>query len=180
MLATRFSGLCDPAMHQRGSSSSTGVWEPRGGGITGPRSPTGDVVAEVPDADVAHPPPARSMPPRAALPGWRATPARKRSEILRRWFTLMTEHAEQLALLISLENGKSLPDARGEVGYAAEFFRWLCRGGRSGFRASFARPPRASHNTLVSIMKNPRNRASTCLNNPLRTCPSTAEKDTTG
>ncbi len=55
---------------------------------------------------------------------WRETPPRKRSEILRRCFELMMERAETLATLISLENGKALRDARGEVAYAAEFFRW--------------------------------------------------------
>ena len=60
----------------------------------------------------------------AAAPGWRNTPPRQRSEILRRCFVLMTERHEELATLISLENGKSLTDARGEVTYAAEFFRW--------------------------------------------------------
>ncbi|MBX3584836.1 MAG: NAD-dependent succinate-semialdehyde dehydrogenase [Rhizobiaceae bacterium] len=60
----------------------------------------------------------------AAAPAWAATAPRKRSEILRRCFELMTERAEMLAKLISLENGKALRDARGEVAYAAEFFRW--------------------------------------------------------
>jgi succinate-semialdehyde dehydrogenase/glutarate-semialdehyde dehydrogenase len=59
-----------------------------------------------------------------ALPGWAARPPRERSEILRRAYELMVERAEQLATLIVLENGKTLADARGEVGYAAEFFRW--------------------------------------------------------
>lgn len=60
-----------------------------------------------------------------ALASWRATPPRRRSEVLRRAFELMTERREQLALLISAENGKALPDARAEVSYAAEFFRWF-------------------------------------------------------
>ncbi len=60
----------------------------------------------------------------AALPQWAATPPRRRAEILRRCFELMTERSEQIAHLISLENGKALADARGEVAYAAEFFRW--------------------------------------------------------
>ena len=60
----------------------------------------------------------------AAFPAWSATAPRRRAEILRRCFELMTERGEQLARLISLENGKALPDARGEVAYAAEFFRW--------------------------------------------------------
>jgi len=60
-----------------------------------------------------------------AAPGWASTAPRKRSEILRRCFELITRDAEQLAELISLENGKALADARGEVAYAAEFFRWF-------------------------------------------------------
>ncbi|MER5769487.1 NAD-dependent succinate-semialdehyde dehydrogenase [Streptomyces sp. NPDC001985] len=59
-----------------------------------------------------------------ALPGWAATPARQRSAVLRRAYELMTERADLLATLITAENGKALPDARAEVAYAAEFFRW--------------------------------------------------------
>ncbi|MFF8958125.1 NAD-dependent succinate-semialdehyde dehydrogenase [Streptomyces sp. NPDC014894] len=59
-----------------------------------------------------------------ALPGWAATPARERSAVLRRAYELMTERADYFATLISAENGKALTDARAEVGYAAEFFRW--------------------------------------------------------
>jgi len=60
----------------------------------------------------------------AALPGWAATPPRKRAEILRKAFELMADRTEQFARLMSAENGKSLRDARGEAVYAAEFFRW--------------------------------------------------------
>jgi succinate-semialdehyde dehydrogenase/glutarate-semialdehyde dehydrogenase len=60
----------------------------------------------------------------AALPGWAVTPPRKRGEILRRAYELMIERAEPLARLMVLENGKALPDARAEITYAAEFFRW--------------------------------------------------------
>jgi succinate-semialdehyde dehydrogenase / glutarate-semialdehyde dehydrogenase len=59
-----------------------------------------------------------------ALPGWAATPPRVRAEALRRTYELMTANTESLARLMSLENGKSLRDARGEATYAAEFFRW--------------------------------------------------------
>ncbi|MGW1149358.1 aldehyde dehydrogenase family protein, partial [Streptomyces sp. NPDC002454] len=59
-----------------------------------------------------------------ALPGWAATPARERSTVLRRAYELMTERADYFATLISAENGKTLTDARAEVAYAAEFFRW--------------------------------------------------------
>ena len=60
----------------------------------------------------------------AALPGWAATPPRQRAEVLRRAWQLMTDRAEPLARLMSAENGKALRDSRGEVTYAAEFFRW--------------------------------------------------------
>jgi succinate-semialdehyde dehydrogenase/glutarate-semialdehyde dehydrogenase len=50
----------------------------------------------------------------AALPGWAATPPRQRGECLRRAFELMTGRAEALARLMTLENGKALPDARGK------------------------------------------------------------------
>jgi succinate-semialdehyde dehydrogenase/glutarate-semialdehyde dehydrogenase len=60
-----------------------------------------------------------------AQPSWAATAPRQRAEILRRAFELMTAESEYLAHLISRENGKVLADARAEVAYAAEFFRWF-------------------------------------------------------
>lgn len=61
----------------------------------------------------------------AASASWASTAPRKRGEILRRCWELMMREADELAWLISLENGKTLKDARGEVAYAAEFFRWF-------------------------------------------------------
>jgi succinate-semialdehyde dehydrogenase / glutarate-semialdehyde dehydrogenase len=60
----------------------------------------------------------------SAAEAWAATSPRERAEILRRAWELMTEQADDLARLVTLENGKALTDARGEVAYAAEFFRW--------------------------------------------------------
>ncbi len=56
---------------------------------------------------------------------WARTAPRERAEVLRKTFELMIERKEDLAFLMSLEMGKSLTDARGEVVYAAEFFRWF-------------------------------------------------------
>ena len=61
----------------------------------------------------------------AALPSWRTTAPRVRAEILRRAFELMTAEHDTLARLIVRENGKVLADAKAEVTYAAEFFRWF-------------------------------------------------------
>ncbi|HWM46114.1 MAG TPA: NAD-dependent succinate-semialdehyde dehydrogenase [Xanthobacteraceae bacterium] len=59
-----------------------------------------------------------------AFEGWAARKPRERGEILRKAFELIMRDAERFAKLITLENGKALPDSRGEVAYAAEFFRW--------------------------------------------------------
>jgi succinate-semialdehyde dehydrogenase/glutarate-semialdehyde dehydrogenase len=81
------------------------------------------VITDIADADVEDGLAAVDAAA-AALPEWAATPPRRRAEVLSRCFDLMTERSEQIAHLISLENGKALADARGEVAYAAEFFRW--------------------------------------------------------
>jgi succinate-semialdehyde dehydrogenase / glutarate-semialdehyde dehydrogenase len=85
---------------------------------------TGEVIAAVADASVDDGLAAVGAAA-GALPGWTATPPRQRAEALRRTFELMTERTEELARLIVRENGKALADARGEVTYAAEFFRWF-------------------------------------------------------
>ena len=85
---------------------------------------TGAVIAVVADGSVEDGLAAVSAA-HEALPGWAATAPRQRAEVLRRTFDLMTERTEELARLIVRENGKALPDARGEVTYAAEFFRWF-------------------------------------------------------
>ncbi|MCB1742120.1 MAG: aldehyde dehydrogenase family protein, partial [Gammaproteobacteria bacterium] len=55
----------------------------------------------------------------AALPEWRARPAKQRAQLLRRWFDLMMAHQEDLARLMTLEQGKPLAESRGEIAYAA-------------------------------------------------------------
>ena len=56
---------------------------------------------------------------------WRRLTAKRRGEVLRRWYELMVEHREDIATLITLEEGKPLEEARGEVDYAAAFVRWF-------------------------------------------------------
>ncbi|WP_219416936.1 NAD-dependent succinate-semialdehyde dehydrogenase [Pseudonocardia nigra] len=85
---------------------------------------TGESIAAVADAGTPEAVAAVDSAA-AALPGWAATPARTRGEALRRAYELMVADTERLAALIAWENGKALPDARAEVAYAAEFFRWF-------------------------------------------------------
>ena len=84
---------------------------------------TGQVLASVADGTVEDAIAAVDAAEDAAA-DWAAAAPRVRSEILRRAFELMTARSDEIAHLIALENGKALVDARGEVGYAAEFFRW--------------------------------------------------------
>ena len=84
----------------------------------------GSVIAEVSMASDAQCDAAIAAADAAAVE-WAKTAPRFRSEILRKAFEIMTSEIEAIATLISRENGKAMPDARGEAGYAAEFFRWF-------------------------------------------------------
>ena len=85
---------------------------------------TGKELAQVADASPADAKRAADAAA-AAQPGWAATPPRVRGEILRRAYEIVVSRTEELALLMTLEMGKPLEQARGEVAYAAEFFRWF-------------------------------------------------------
>jgi len=103
-----------------------GEWRPAASGdrfeVVDPG--TEAVIASVADAGVDD---ARAAAAAAAdaQPGWAATAPRERAEVLRRSWELLTERADDLARLITLENGKVLAEAKGEITYAAEFFRWF-------------------------------------------------------
>lgn len=85
---------------------------------------TGEELTTVPDLGVAD---ARIAIEAAntALPGWRERTAGERSAILRRWYELMMENLEDLAVLMTTEQGKPLTESRGEVRYGASFVEWF-------------------------------------------------------
>jgi len=103
-----------------------GQWRPAESGATFPvEDPsTRRVLAEVADASPADGMQALEAASEAQ-PAWAAVPPRERSDILRRAYDLLLERQEDLALLMTLEMGKPLAEARGEVAYAADFFRWF-------------------------------------------------------
>ncbi|WP_250004161.1 NAD-dependent succinate-semialdehyde dehydrogenase [Actinoplanes sp. M2I2] len=109
---------------------------------------TGDVLASVADGGESDAIAAVDAAA-AAGPAWAATPPRVRGEALRRAWELMTERADELAKLISLENGKALVDAKGEVTYAAEFFRWFAEEAVRG-AGEFATAPSGANRILVT------------------------------
>jgi succinate-semialdehyde dehydrogenase/glutarate-semialdehyde dehydrogenase len=85
---------------------------------------TGNVIAEVATAGEAQCDAAVTAA-HNAFKTWSKTAPRVRSEILRKAFEIMIAEADQIAKIISMENGKVFSDAKGEVTYAAEFFRWF-------------------------------------------------------
>ena len=103
-----------------------GQWRPATGGATVPVDDpaTGEVIAHIADASVADGTAALDAAV-SVQASWAATPPRERGEILRRAFELITARAEELALIMTLEMGKPVKEALGEVAYAAEFFRWF-------------------------------------------------------
>src|SRR5499425_1336150 len=83
-----------------------------------------------------------------AFEGWAARKPRERGEILRKSFELIMRDAERLAKLITIENGKALSDSRGEVAYAAEFFRWYAEEAVRGIGA-LSRAPASGARIVV-------------------------------
>ena len=65
-----------------------------------------------------------------AYPAWRGRPASERSALLRRWFELILENQEDLAVLMTAEQGKPLSESRGEIAYAASFIEWFAEEGK--------------------------------------------------
>src|SRR5687768_17355717 len=105
---------------------SNGEWRPAASGKTFEvEDPsTGKVLVSIADAG-AEDGQAALDAAAAAQESWAKVPPRERGEILRRAFQLVTERAEDFALLMTLEMGKPLAEARGEVTYGAEFLRWF-------------------------------------------------------
>ncbi len=85
---------------------------------------TGEVIGKVPKMGIAQVRQAIDGAARA-FPTWRKRTAKERSTVLRRWFDLMMANQEDLARLMTLEQGKPLAESRGEVAYAASFLEWF-------------------------------------------------------
>lgn len=88
----------------------------------------------------------------AAWPAWRAMPARERAAILRRWHGLMHQHADDLARIMTLEQGKPLAEARGEVAYAASYFEWYAEEAKRAYGDTIPSP---SPSTRIVVLKEP-------------------------
>ena len=88
----------------------------------------------------------------AALPAWRARTAKERSTILRRWFDLMMANQEDLACIMTAEQGKPMAESRGEIAYAASFIEWFAEEGKRVYGDTI--PPFTSDRRIV-VLKQP-------------------------
>ncbi|MBL4803611.1 MAG: NAD-dependent succinate-semialdehyde dehydrogenase [Alphaproteobacteria bacterium] len=87
-----------------------------------------------------------------AFPEWSSMLAKDRAVILRRWADLMRAHSNDLALIMTLEQGKPLSESEGEIEYAASFFEWF---GEEGKRAYGDTIPSHLHGSQMTVYKNP-------------------------
>ncbi|HDZ46915.1 hypothetical protein LCGC14_0119780 [marine sediment metagenome] len=88
----------------------------------------------------------------AALPAWRALTAQERADMLMKWHDLMMEHQQDLAMLMTYEQGKPLKEAAGEIAYAASFLRWFAEEARRVYGETI---PAAKANQRIVITKQP-------------------------
>lgn len=88
----------------------------------------------------------------SALIAWRSKTAAERGKILRRWFELMLENQDDLALIMTLEQGKPLAEARGEIAYAASFIEWFAEEGKRAYGDTIPSP---SSSSRLMVIKQP-------------------------
>ena len=117
--------LTDPKLF-RESSYIDGAWVAAGAGgaIDVDNPATGAIVGKVPRLGRAETRAAIDAASRA-FPAWRRKTAKERAQVLRRWFDLMMANQEDLAQLMTAEQGKPITESRGEVAYAASFLEWF-------------------------------------------------------
>lgn len=108
---------------------------------------TGEVIAQVADVGVEETRRAISAAAQAQL-GWAQKTAKERSQLLRRWFELVMQHQEDLAQILTLEQGKPLPEARGEIAYGASYIEWFSEEAKRIYGDVIA-PPSADQRILV-------------------------------
>ncbi|MFM0413317.1 NADP-dependent succinate-semialdehyde dehydrogenase [Paraburkholderia aromaticivorans] len=112
---------------------------------------TGEVIATVPRMGTAETRRAIDTA-NAAWPAWRATTAKQRAVILRKWHDLMIENADDLATILTTEQGKPLAEAKGEIQYAASFLEWFAEEGK---RVNGDTIPTPANDKRIVVTKEP-------------------------
>ncbi|MEO7246243.1 MAG: aldehyde dehydrogenase family protein, partial [Rubrivivax sp.] len=123
-----------------------------GGGHFEVRDPaTGGLLAEVANLGAADAE-ATIAAAAQAWPAWRARPAKERAAVLMRWFALLNQHADDLARIMTAEQGKPLAEAKGEVGYGASFIEWFAEEAKRVYGETF---PTTDGNKRYLVLKQP-------------------------
>ncbi len=146
---TRSLGLRDPALLCQ-QCYVDGQWTGKGvDAVTNPHD--GSVLGHVPHFGAAE---ARDAirAAEAALPGWRSATAKERGEVIERWADLCLEHKEDLARILTLEQGKPLAEARGEIAYGASFLHWFAGEARRVYGDTI---PANTRNRRIVTLKQP-------------------------
>ncbi len=112
---------------------------------------TGELVGHVPDLGAADTRRVIAAAQRA-FPGWTALLPQQRAQMLRRWFDLIEANREDLAVLMTLEQGKPIADARGEIDYAASFVEWFAEEAK---RIDGEMPMSHLPNRLMTVRREP-------------------------
>jgi succinate-semialdehyde dehydrogenase / glutarate-semialdehyde dehydrogenase len=112
---------------------------------------TGETIAEIPRMGAAETRRAIERA-QAAQPAWRALLAKDRARVLRRWADLMLEHEDELARLMTREQGKPIAESRAEIAYAASFYEWF---GEEGKRIYGDTIPTFSPERRIVVTKEP-------------------------
>jgi succinate-semialdehyde dehydrogenase/glutarate-semialdehyde dehydrogenase len=112
---------------------------------------TGEEIAQVPNLDVADALDAVALAESAFIL-WRTKTGKERAAVMRKWFDLITEHTEDLGIIMSLEQGKPLAEAKGEIHYGSSFIEWFAEEAK---RVTGAIPSSTWEDKRLMVLKQP-------------------------
>ncbi|MGS0466738.1 NAD-dependent succinate-semialdehyde dehydrogenase [Cobetia marina] len=112
---------------------------------------TGEIIGRVPRLGYAETERAIEAA-QNAFADWKETPALERADILMKWYALMQEHKDDLAQIMTLEQGKPLAESAGEIQYAASFLRWFAEEGQRVYGDTI---PAAKRDQRIMVLKQP-------------------------
>jgi succinate-semialdehyde dehydrogenase/glutarate-semialdehyde dehydrogenase len=112
---------------------------------------TGEEIAQVPNLDVADALDAVALAESAFIL-WRTKTGKERAAVMRKWFDLITEHTEDLGIIMSLEQGKPLVEAKGEIHYGSSFIEWFAEEAK---RVTGAIPSSTWEDKRLMVLKQP-------------------------